>query len=53
MHIDYILSCSHIMEACIQSVLLDTMLKISQNSLWQKIDAWITANIDKKTSAEN
>ncbi len=48
MHIDYILSCSHIMEACIQSVLLDTMLKISQNSLWQKIDAWITANIDKK-----
>ena len=45
---DYILSCSHIMEACIQSVLLDTMLKISQNSLWQKIDAWVNANIDKK-----
>lgn len=48
MHMDYILSCSHIMEACIQSVLLDTMLKISQNSLWQKIDAWVNANIDKK-----
>lgn len=48
MNMNYILSCSHIMGACIQSVLLDTMLKINHNKLWQEVDTWINANIDKK-----